>query len=295
VFVILAAASILIQTPEALRQISRDLAIAIGPVWMLGLLYQHFLFKEIRAAASESSAEALLNEAQPLIDNIRKSAREVQDEVANMMHLRDLGVERAFKKRRDALPLVCEWIRGERTSVDFVGTSLRGLFWEELGNAETEVGQVLAGRLKEEDRTCKFRFLLTHPAFAHLRQELERLHRRDDFQIKMEIRESVKRLLAMGAKPEEIHFVKATPTCFSMKTSTHMLINPYPLENQALASFCLVVGNTERRNTIYSSFEENHFIFDSANCERLGGPDDSDIDTIFNESIDDILRQAGVR
>jgi len=72
----------------------------------------------------------------------------------------------------------------------------------------------------------------------------------------------------MGAKPEQIHFVKATLTCFAVKTTSHMLINSYPLENQALASVCLVVGNTEGRNSIYSSFEENHFVFDSVHCEK---------------------------
>ncbi|GAB6161275.1 hypothetical protein JCM12298_04340 [Desulfothermus naphthae] len=291
IFILLLSVSILIKEPIELKNIARNLAISIGPVWMLGLLYQHFLFKEIREAASEASAEALLNQAQPLIDNIRKSAQEVQTEVANMMHLRELGIERGFKKRKDALPLVCEWLRAEKQEIAFVGTSLRGLFWDELGDSESEVGQVLKERLQENPRTCRFKFLLTHPAFSHLRQDLERLHRPEDFQIKMEIRESVKRLLNMGAKPEEIHFVKATPTCFAIKTSSHMLINPYPLENQALASFCLIVGNTEGRNSIYSSFEQNHFIFDSANCEKLGGPDDEDIDRVFNQTLDDVLKR----
>lgn len=291
IFILLLATSILIQQPIELKNISRDLAIAIGPVWMLGLLYQHFLFREIRKAASEASAEALLNQAQPLIENIRKSAQEVQNEVASMMHLRDLGIERAFKKRKDALPLVSEWLRAEKEEIAFVGTSLRGLFWKELGKSETEVGQVLKERLQENPRSCRFKFLLTHPAFSHLRQDLERLHRPEDFQIKMEIKDSVKRLLGMGAKPEEIHFVKATPTCFSIKTSSHMLINPYPLENQALASFCLIVGNTEGRNSIYSSFEENHFIFDSANCEKLEDDSEDDIESIFNQTLDYVLKR----
>ena len=295
IFILLILASIFIQQPIELKNISRDLAIAIGPVWMLGLLYQHFLFREIRKAASEASAEALLNQAQPLIDNIRKSAHEVQNEVASMMYLRDLGIERAFRKRRDALPLVCEWLRAEKEEIAFVGTSLRGLFWKELGKTETEVGQVLRERLQENPRSCRFKFLLTHPAFSHLRQDLERLHRPEDFQIKMEIKDSVNRLLEMGAKPEEIHFVKATPTCFAIKTSSHMLINPYPLENQALASFCIIVGNTEGRNSIYSSFEENHFIFDSANCDRLEGEDEASIDKIFNQTLDDVLKRKNLQ
>lgn len=291
IFILLLVASILIQQPIELKNISRDLAIAIGPVWMLGLLYQHFLFREIRKAASEASVEALLNQAQPLIENIRKSAQEVQNEVASMMHLRDLGIERAFKKRKDALPLVCEWLRAEKEEIAFVGTSLRGLFWKELGKYETEIGEVLKKRLQENPRSCRFKFLLTHPAFSHLRQDLERLHRPEDFQIKMEIKDSVKRLLEMGAKPEEIHFVKATPTCFSIKTSSHMLINPYPLENQALASFCLIVGNTEGRNSIYSSFEENHFIFDSANCEKLEGMSEDNNESIFRQTLDDVWKK----
>jgi len=275
--------SIFIDQPQELKSTLRDIAIAIGPVWMLGLLYQHFLFKEIREAAMEASADALLAQARPLLDGIRVSAREVQNEVENMMHLRDLGVERAFKRRKDALPIVCEWLRGEATEIAFVGTSLRGLFWEEVGSKE--VASILASRLKENKRTCRFKFLLTHPAFADLRQGLERIHRPEDFQISTEIRESARRLLEMGARPAEIRFVKATPTCFAIKTSTHMLINPYPLENQSLASFCLIVGNQEGRNRIYTSFEENHFIFESANSVPLAGDKKEDLDKIFHQTL----------
>jgi hypothetical protein len=275
--------SIFIEQPPELKGLLRDIAIAIGPVWMLGILYQHFLFKEIREASTEASTETLLAQARPLLDGIRMSAREVQNEVENMMHLRDLGVERAFKRRKDALPLVCEWLRGEESEVAIVGTSLRGLFWEEVGSKE--VASILASRLKEPSRTCRFKFLLTHPAFADLRQGLERIHRPEDFQISTEIRESARRLLEMGAHPEEIRFVKATPTCFAIKTSTHMLINPYPLENQSLASFCLIVGNQEARNRIYTSFEENHFIFESANSVPLGGNTKDDLDKIFSQTL----------
>lgn len=275
--------SVLIDQPQELKGILRDIAIAIGPVWMLGLLYQHFLFKEIRQASTEASTDALLAQARPLLDGIRDSAREVQNEVENMMHLRDLGMERAFKRRKDALPLVCEWLRGEETEVAFVGTSLRGLFWEEVGSKE--VATILMNRLKEDNRTCRFKFLLTHPAFAVLRQGLERIHRPEDFQIRTEIRESARRLLDMGARSEEIRFVKATPTCFAIKTSTHMLINPYPLENQSLASFCLIVGNQEGRNRIYTSFEENHFIFESANSVPLAGDKNEDLDRIFCQTL----------
>lgn len=275
--------SVFVKEPAELKSILRDVAIAIGPVWMLGLLYQHFLFKEIREASTVASASALLAQARPLLDGIRASAREVQNEVENMMHLRDLGVERAFKRRRDALALVCEWLRGEQSEVAFVGTSLRGLFWEEVGSKE--VASILETRLKEANRTCRFKFLLTHPAFADLRQGLERIHRPEDFQISTEILESTRRLLRMGARPEEIRFVKATPTCFAIKTSEHMLINPYPLENQSLASFCLIVGNQEGRNRIYTAFEENHFIFESANSVPLTGGEEDDLDKIFHQTL----------
>ena len=163
--------SVAIDQPRELKNILRDVAMAIGPVWMLGLLYQHFLFREIREASTQASADALLVQTRPLLDGIRASAREVQNEVENMMHLRDLGLERAFKRRKDALPLVCEWLRAEEVEVAFVGTSLRGLFWGEVGS--DEVAKILEHRLQEEGRKCRFKFLLTHPAFADLRQGLD--------------------------------------------------------------------------------------------------------------------------
>jgi hypothetical protein len=278
--------SVLIDRPAELKGILRDIAIAIGPVWMLGILYQHFLFREIRQASTEASADALLALTGPLLEGIRASAREVQTEVENMMNLRELGIERAFKRRIDALPLVCEWLSSEKIEVAFVGTSLRGLFWSEVGSEQ--IAKILGDRLKEEGRTCRFKFLLTHPAFADLRQGLERIKRPEDFRISAEIRTSVGLLLKMGAKPEEIHFVKATPTCFAIKTSAHMLLNPCPLENQSLASFCLIVGNQEGRNRVYSSFEENHFIFESASCVRLKGGKPEDLDAVFNQSLESL-------
>lgn len=199
-----------------LHEVARDLAIAIGPVWMLGLLYQHFLFKEIREAATDASAEALLEQTQPLIDKITQSAQDVQTEVLKMVNLRGLGIERAYKKRKDALPVICEWLRAEEEEIVFVGTSLRGLFWNEAGG--TEVRQILQKRLGEQDRTCRFRFLFTHPAF-----------------------------------------------------------------------FCITVGNTDGRNSIYTSFEQNHFIPESINCERLASNSKESIDSVFSKSLEEIL------
>ncbi len=276
--------SLTISEPKELKDILRDIAIAVGPVWMLGLLYQHFLFKEIRLASSQASADALLRQTQPLIDSIKASAREVQTEVENMMHLRELGIQRAFRTRKDAMPLVLHWLRAEKAEIAIVGTSLRGFFWEEVG--DPEVAEIFKAKAKEQNRSLKFKIILTHPAFSDLRQKLERLHRPEDFQISMEIRESVERLLEFGIKPAEIHFARATPTCFAIKTTSYMLINPYPIENQALASFCIIVGNDEGRNQIYSSFAENHFVFDSANCTRLAGGTPGDIDRVFSETLE---------
>jgi hypothetical protein len=249
----------------------------------LGLIYQHFLFKEIRAAASDASSAALLQQTQPLINSIRQSACEVQTEVENMMHLRELGIERAFRERKDAMPLIREWLRAEKDEIAFVGTSLRGLFWDEVG--DSEVRSIIQQKASDSQRTVKFKIILTHPAFSDLRQKLERLHRPEDFQISMEIKESVKKLLSLGIRFSEIRFVKATPTCFAIKTSSHMLINPYPIENQALASFCLIVGNVPGRNQIYDSFKTNHFVFESASCRKLPGKDEADISTVFDETL----------
>lgn len=296
IFVACLGLSLVVQDPPGLKEVLRDLAIAIGPVWMLGLIYQHFLFKEIRAASTEASAHALLVATKPLIEGIQESARQVQTEVENMMHLRELGIERAFRERKDAMLLVKEWLRAEKNEIAIVGTSLRGLFWEEVG--DPEVVAIIRSKTKDRKRTLKFKIVLTHPAFSDLRERLERQHRPETFRISMEIRESVRRLLDMGLRHSEIHFVKATPTCFAIKTSSHMLINPYPLENQALASFCIVVGNHQGRNEIYRSFAEHHFIFGSASCVSLSGTSDSEIDMVFKQALQtlcavDSLSQPG--
>ncbi|MBC2696556.1 MAG: hypothetical protein HF982_15030 [Desulfobacteraceae bacterium] len=96
-------------------------------------------------------------------------------------------------------------------------------------------------------------------------------------------------LKKLGAGPKHIQFVKGTPTCFGVKTSKMMLINPYPYQDQALGSFSLVISNEINKDDIYRSFERSHFIWDSPNTEPLESFTFKGMDDIFGKNLDQLI------
>ena len=132
---------------------------------------------------------------------------------------------------------------------------------------------------------------MTHPAFAYLRQDLEKLYsrRREQFSIAKEIYNSVRQLKELGAEPENIQFVKGTPTCFGIKTSKKMLINPYPYQDQALGSFCLFIANDLNRDELYRSFERSHFIWDSPNTVAIESFTAIGVGKVFNDNLQQLM------
>jgi len=248
-----------------------SIGVALGPVSLLGILYEWFLFDEIREGARTAFAGELSYYLQPAIAKIEDQHGRLLDSTYVLSELHKLGITKAFKERRDAFAILREQMGHEEVEIFLVGTSLRGLLHPHIGDKtfqgilRAQFEAVRAGRTN-----IRIRILLTHPAFAYLRQNLEKLYsRKEEFSIAQEIYEAVLQLKELGAQPQNIQFVKGTPTCFGVKTSRVMLLNPYPYQDQALGSFCIVVGNEASRNDIYRSFERTHFIWDSPNTVSL--------------------------
>jgi hypothetical protein len=104
-----------------------------------------------------------------------------------LMHISRVGLTAAFSERRYAYKYIEEAIAIEEKEIYIVGTSFRGLLWPHHG--EERVMKLLKEKIARQQ--CQVYFLLTHPAFAHLRQNLEGIQRKDDFHIAQEILDTV--------------------------------------------------------------------------------------------------------
>jgi hypothetical protein len=246
-----------------------SIAIAIGPVAVLGIIYQYFLFQEIRAGAREAFVKTMtekLSELEKVIDYNR--------------NLNELGVVKAYSSRKEAFKDVEDWLAAEDQEIFFVGTSLRGIIGRDEGSRK--VCSIIASKAKEKGIVLKF--LLTHPAFASLREKHESISRRPDNSIAREILDTVHVLQELGVQPNSIKFFLGTPTCFGAKTSRYMLLNPYPYQQRAMRSFCVVVSKEVGRGEIYSAFELDHFngVWGSENVVDLEGFDEVSLQKVFN-------------
>lgn len=268
-----------------------NLGLALGPVSFLGIIYEWFLFDEIRAGAKMALAAEIASCISPVLDKMEEHGQELMDNTYILSQIHKLGIIKAYEDRRSAFSVLKEQMEHEHHEIFLIGTSLRGLLDEEIGDVAFQ--EILKDKFEKiEKGTLKLRIkiLLTHPAFAYLRQDLEKLQsRKEEFSIGQEIYDAVLQLKRLGAKPYHIQFVKGTPTCFAVKTSKNMLINPYPYQDQALGSFCLVISNEPNRDYIYRLFERTHFIWDSPNTEPLDSFEYSGMVSIFHKSLQELM------
>lgn len=265
-----------------------SLATALGPVSVLGLIYQFILNREMRDITIKSFSDSSSSIWEEVIAKSKSDREELVKTTLALNRLSEVGLVAAFSERSYALKYILDLVANETDEIYLVGTSFRGLFWPEQG--DVKILNIIAEKIKSSN--CKVRFLLTHPAFVHLRQDLESVQRPESFHIAQEILDTVVMLRDAGIDHTSIRFVKATPTLFGIMTSRFMLINPYPLQRQAYTSVTFVIeaqkGDTP--NPIYKSFKESHFegVWDGKHVEKLNGFDKSSIQLIFEPNLIDL-------
>lgn len=269
-----------------------NLGLALGPVSLLGVIYEWFLFDEIRSGAREAFSGELRSCLDPIIQDMTVHTKELIDNTFILSQLHKLGIVAAYTERRLAFEGLLREIRSEEHEVSIVGTSLRGLLGEDVGDQRFRdvLREHFARTGVTKNTRPRIRILMTHPAFAYLRQDLEKFQaRNEEFSIEFEIYKSVLQLRDLGARPEHIQFVKGTPTCFAVKTSRTMLLNPYPYQDMALGSFCLVVSNDTNRDEIYRSLDRSHFIWDSPNTVKLHAFSYDAMCEVFDRPLQEIM------
>lgn len=260
----------------ALSALLYGVAIALGPITVLGVIYQYFLVQEIRTGAKEAFKEEMSKK----LDELKK----VTDFYS---HLNDLGIIKVDSSRENAFNEVEGWLRAEDKEIFFVGTSLRGLIG--VNDGSEKILEIIAEKVKTE---VSLKFLLIHPAFAPLRERYEKKRRRPENSVAREILDVIHTLREKGVQSKSIKFFLGTPTCFGIKTSKYMLLNPYPYQEPSLRTFCITVSKETGNGEIYNAFEVNHFndIWESTNVVDLEGFDEISLQKIFNTDINKLLR-----
>ena len=101
----------------------------------------------------------------------------------------------------------------------------------------------------------RIKYLLTHPIVADLRASQEN---RRPTEIGLEILRSLEVLKSWGTDCANVRLYLGTPTCFAIKTTRQMLLNPYPYVSVSFDSPCLTLeyspdGGADRRATSLTS------------------------------------------
>jgi len=101
-----------------------------------------------------------------------------------------------------------------------------------------------------------FKILLTHPAYAHLRQPAEE---RSSGDIELEILKTAIYLHCVaGMTEDELRFYRGSPTVFLIMAGKHILLNPYPYGKMAMDTLCLEF-ESDSEGSYVADFAGMHF------------------------------------
>jgi hypothetical protein len=178
------------------------------------------------------------------------------EEIELVKAVRYAGVSGIYRRREQAIKAFARAIDAEQREISVIGSSLKGLL---LNEEYKEISEKL--RFKVDNGMVKIRFLLTHPIMADFRARQES---RGLAEIGDEIIQSLNVLGAWNRTFCRVKLYLGAPTCFAIKTSQQMLINPYPYRAVSYESPCLIVesspsGGTERPGYFFDEFDSGHF------------------------------------
>lgn len=191
-----------------------------------------------------------------VVDKVELVLDRYADEIDLLKSIRYSGIIGVYKRREQAMQAFSPALDEEQREIVIVGSSLKGLLQKE---EYKEVSEKL--KFKLQKGLCRVRFLLTHPIVADLRASQEN---RAAAEIGHEIVQSLETLRAWGLPPEDVRLYLGTPTCFAIRTSRRMLINPYPYVSVSYDSPCLILGSApdgspDRPGYFFDEFKSRHF------------------------------------
>jgi hypothetical protein len=193
----------------------------------------------------------------PLVrEKVETILQRYAEEIALLKSVRHAGVTGIFKRRETAIQAFARALDEESREIMVIGSSLKGLLQKD---EYREIAEKL--KFKSEKGLTRIRFLLTHPIVADFRASQEK---RRPTEIGEEIILSLETLQRWNIPPQNVRLYLGTPTCFAIKTSRQMLINPYPYISVSYDSPCLTLeyspeGGAERPSYFFDEFNSRHF------------------------------------
>jgi len=144
--------------------------------------------------------------------------------------------------------------KNTKTTIKIVASSARGL----VGFFDREVDEDIQYKWRDliDKNGELFQILLTHPAYAHLRQSAEE---RSNGAIETEILKSALHFVLISKmNSRQIRFYRGSPTVFMVQVDKEVLINPYPYGSMAMKTLCLEFTGYEE-NSFINQFSKSHF------------------------------------
>lgn len=187
-------------------------------------------------------------------DQISDTLRRYAEEIELLKSVRHAGIIGLYKRREVALKAFSRYIDEESSEIMVVGSSLKGLL-------QKEEYRDIADKLRFKQGLIKVKYLLTHPVVADFRASQEN---RRPTEIGLEIVKSLETLRDWGVDCCNVRLYLGTPTCFAIKTTRQMLINPYPYISVSFDSPCLLLeyspeSGSERPGYFFDEFNSRHF------------------------------------
>lgn len=191
----------------------------------------------------------------PLIqERIESLLQDYSNEIGITRSIRQAGLRGIFKRRAVALQAFTTALDEETENIMIIGSSLKGLL-------QRPEYKTIAEKLKFKNQYVQIRFLLTHPIIADLRAKQEG---RASGEIGRDIIRTLETLQSWDVKLSNVRLYLGTPTCFGIKTSRYMLLNPYPYMSIGFDSPCFIFehfsgGGPEYAGYFYDEFSSRHF------------------------------------
>lgn len=306
---VIAIVTEILKGPSLVVSLSISLATAFGPIAIV-TIFLKVGFEAIVFDAAKESLDKLLEEQKMNLfetqNNLNLQLRECEKQSQNLIAntvtlsvLKRCGIVDAFERRAAVYKKIKSWLR-DRNNKEFmfVGTSFRGLYWENEG--DPEIKELIKERVKEQPELLHnsdslfLRFLFTHPAFAYLREIAEGDERPDGqyFKIREEILRSVLILRRIGIPEKCIKFFKGTPTLFGVMTDEAMFLNPYPYKKQSYTSFGLIISKVpseDEQFSLYKMYKSAHFEGVWRDTENTVTWQDDRLDEFWRSTIDGVV------
>jgi hypothetical protein len=245
------------------NSVSYDLLTNLG----IGLFATAFISMILEFVWSKQRTQAEKAELQPIYDQLKDVPEKLGKLEGRLEAFKQLGFNNCYASRSAALQTFLDYAQeivielggseeeqySSQVTINIVSSSARGL----VGYLDREPSQIQrAWRELITSNPARFKVLLTHPAFAHLRQPAEE---RSSGDIELEIIKTAIYLHCVaGMQSNSLRWYRGSPTVFAIQAGEHILVNPYPYGKMAMDTLCLEFERGKESSYV-ANFMSMHF------------------------------------